>query len=91
MDLELVEFGRAKSDTPPSDPPPSADAPYAERAEWSARYVTWLVEHTQPDGPLPTDVRATHLYEIEFISCVEDPEAYMRNVEPEATRIQAVH
>lgn len=83
MDHELAEFGRTT--LPPSNPP-SADAPYDMRAAWSDLYVRWLIEETPQEGLSPTDVRATHRYEVEFNSCVADPQAYVRAVEEELPR-----
>lgn len=83
MDLDLVEFGRARSGTPVFEAPPTAAAPYEERAEWSARYVSWLMDRTAQEGALPPDVRDTHLYEVEFNSCVIDPQAYVRTITEE--------
>lgn len=89
MDIELVEFGRGRSDLPPSHPP-SADAPYDERAAWSELYVAWVIAQEPQEGPSPIDVRATHRYEVEFNSCVADPQAYVRAVEAEAAQ-EALH
>jgi hypothetical protein len=90
MDIQDVEIGRALSLAPPFDAPPSAQARYEDRAEWSARFVTWVLSETPQEGTTPIDVRATHLYEIEFNSCVADPEAYAREIEDEL-RPQRVH
>lgn len=90
MDIQDVEIGRARSEAPPYDPPPSADASYEERADWSERYVTWIMSETPQEGATPADVRTTHRYEVEFNSCVADPEAYVREVEGEL-RLQRVH
>lgn len=80
MDAELLDFGRPGPDagTVVYDDPPGADAPYEERAEWSAHYVSWILSTTPQEGELPNDVRATHRFEIEFNCCVEDPQAYVR-------------
>jgi hypothetical protein len=90
MDIQDVEIGRARSQAPPYDLPPSPDAPYEERAAWSERCVNWMLGEAPQQGVTPTDVRATHRYEIEFNSCVADPEAYMRAVEKEL-RQERVH
>jgi hypothetical protein len=88
MDVQDAEIGRARSQAPLCDPPPSADTPYEERAAWSDRYLNWVLAETPQQGVTPTDVRATHRYEIEFNSCVADPEAYARAIEDELQRPQ---
>jgi hypothetical protein len=79
MDAELLDFGRTGLDSSLIyDDPPRADAPYEERAEWSAHYVGWIVGTVPLEGQLPKDVRPTQRYEVEFNSCVADPDAYVR-------------
>lgn len=80
MDHERAEFGSGGFELPPSNPP-SATAPYDVRAVWSDLYVRWVIAETPQDGASPPDARATHRYEVEFNSCVADPQAYMRAVE----------
>lgn len=91
MDTEVTpDRARYQAPTQPYDLPPSADAPYEERAEWSARYVIWLIDETPQQGVTPIDVRATHRFEVEFNSCVADPAAYARETEDEMQR-ERVH
>jgi hypothetical protein len=74
----------------PAASAPSADAPYDSRAEWSRDYVAWFIAQTPQDGPLPPDARDTHRFEIEFITCVSDPQAYERQTMAEL-RHRTVH
>lgn len=85
MDAELMDIGRTLTTIPqrPLDPAPPRSAPYEVRAEWSERYVAWLIWRTPVEGPLPKDVGATHRYEIEFSSCVMDPQTYERQTQDE--------
>jgi hypothetical protein len=70
--------------SPPSDPPPPRTAPYEERAAWSERYVAWyLAQAPRLDGARPSDVEPTHRYEVEFNSCVLDPQEYARDTRVE--------
>jgi hypothetical protein len=70
----------------PEDPAPSANAPYEQRADWSERYVAWFIAHTpQPREALPSDVEPTHRYEVEFNSCVLDPQRYELQTQAELT------
>jgi hypothetical protein len=57
---------------------PSATAPYEVRAAWSRDYVAWFIMQTPQDGALPSGVRSTHRFEIEFEACVPDPQLYER-------------
>jgi hypothetical protein len=69
--------------TRPTDPAPSASAPYEERADWAERYVAWYLALTPRLADTPSDVDATHLYEIEFNSAVLDPREYERDTQVE--------
>jgi len=72
--MQPVRFELAR----PASSAPSADAPYDVRAAWSRDYVAWYIEQTPQAGALPPDVRNTHRFEIEFETCVPDPQAYER-------------
>lgn len=77
MQTELMQPVRLEQARPASSAP-SADAPYDVRAAWSQDYVAWFIAQTPQDGALPPDVRATHRFEIEFETCVNDPQTYER-------------
>lgn len=66
---------------PPEAPP--ASAPYEVRAEWAEEYVPEVLAAMDVDGDEPDDVRPTHLFEVEFNSCVLDPPEYERETESE--------
>jgi hypothetical protein len=87
MDTEFFIYEKTRGDglfyLRPSDSPPASTAPYEVRAEWSERYVNWLIAQTPPEGPLPFDVDPSHRYQIEFFSCVTDPQAYARRTAAE--------
>ena len=76
--------------TRPALSAPSADAPYDVRAEWSRDYVAWFIAQTPQDGASPQDVRDTHRFEIEFETCVSDPQTYERQTAGELSRL-SVH
>lgn len=73
----LVHPGRPIAYAPPKS------APYEERAEWSERYVRWYLGQVETSGALPKDVMPTHLYQVEFQSCVMDPELYEQQTQQE--------
>lgn len=76
----------------PTDPAPPATAPYEKRAAWSERYVSWFLAQTpRPVGAMPPDVDATHRYEVEFNSCVLDPQDYERDTRIEVEASLYVH
>src|SRR5689334_11226876 len=82
MPIELmqpVRFERVR----PVSAAPSAGAPYDVRAAWSRDYVGWFIAQLPSQGALPADVRDTHLFEIEFEICVQDPRAYERETQAE--------
>ena len=83
MQTELTRPVRLVEAQRPSAPAPPADAPYDVRAAWSSDYVSWYIAHTPQDGALPSDVRPTHRFEIEFDACVHDPQAYERDTQAE--------
>lgn len=72
--MQPVRFEQAR----PATSAPSADAPYDVRAAWSNDYVSWFIAQMPQQGALPPDVRDTHRFEIEFETCVNDPQAYER-------------
>jgi hypothetical protein len=69
---------------PPSRPP-DASAPFEERAKFSWEYVDWFVSQL-PAAVMPDDVRPTHLHEIEYQQCVQDPAAYVEMTLAELAR-----
>lgn len=75
----------------PNDPPPARTAPYEIRAEWSERYVNWLIAQTPTDGPMPFDVPPSHRYQVEFFSCVMDPQTYARRTAQEPAMTETMH
>jgi len=60
----------------PPDRPPDASAPFEERAQFSWDYVNWYLSQL-PSVEQLDDVRPTHLDEIEYQQCVQDPAAYV--------------
>jgi hypothetical protein len=82
MPIELTQPVRFEQVAPVSAAP-SAGAPYEVRAAWSTNYVSWYIAQTPQQGATPTDVRATHRFEVEFQSCVVDPQAYERETQGE--------
>lgn len=86
MDTSSYDFGEAHHallHLRPNDPPPARTAPYDTRADWSERYVNWLIDQTPAEGPMPFDIDPSHRYQVEFFSCVMDPETYARRTAPE--------
>ena len=83
MQTELMQPVRLVEAARPSASAPSADALYDVRAAWSSDYVVWYIAQTPQDGALPSDVRPTHRFEIEFEACVVDPQAYERDTQVE--------
>ncbi len=75
----------------PDDPAPPASAPYDERADWSAAYVTWFIAHTPQTHDLPDDVSPTHRYQVEFNYAVLDPQRYVRETQHELESKQTFH
>ncbi|WP_395647827.1 hypothetical protein [Terricaulis sp.] len=73
----ILHPGRPIADAPPKT------APYAERAEWSERYVRWFLGQVETNGVLPKDVLPTHLYQVEFQYCVLDPQLYEQQTQQE--------
>jgi hypothetical protein len=74
----------------PSDPAPPAYASYEERANWSERYVSWFLTQSRPQGAMPIDIDPSHRYQVEFNSCVLDPQAYEHDTQSELSP-EAVH
>lgn len=68
----------------PSAAPPAASAQFDVRAAWCEQYVDWLISHEPRPNALPTDVRPTHLFEIEFNSCKPNPQQYERETHQQA-------
>ena len=77
MQTELMQPARFQQVRPAASAP-SAHAPYDVRAEWSSDYVAWFIAQVPQEGDLPRDVRDTHRFEIEFETCVSDPQTYER-------------
>jgi hypothetical protein len=69
---------------PPTAPAPRASAAFEVRESWCARYVSWYVANVAPKTPLPSDVRPTQRFEVEFDSCKLDPRQYRRQTQIEA-------
>jgi hypothetical protein len=63
----------------PIEHAPPADAPYDERAAWAERYIAWYLMH----APSPPEVDRDHLYQVEFNTCVLDPQEYERDTQVE--------
>jgi hypothetical protein len=77
---------RARNTDPrqqPRSPAPSRSSPHYARAAWSEMYVAWYVSQVSQEGPLPPDVLATHLYEVEYAYCMQDPQRYERETQQE--------
>lgn len=72
----------------PDEPAPASTATFEQREDWCRKYASWLVERT-PTTDRPTDVRASHLFEVEFNSCKLDPVAYERETRADADRLDA--
>lgn len=72
----------------PDAPAPASTAAFEQREDWCRKYATWLVERT-PAAERPADVRASHLFEVEFNSCKLDPAAYERETRADADRLEA--
>ena len=92
MDFELLELPSTHETyvARPFESAPCKTAPYEERADWSARYVSWYLQRVDADGPARADVSATHIYEVEFNSCVLDPQLYEQQTQRELTA-ETVH
>ena len=73
--------------TRPASSAPSAAAPYEVRAEWSRDYVAWFIAQMPQEGALPQDVSDTHRFEIEFDTCINDPQAYERQTVAELRQL----
>lgn len=67
----------------PIDYAPPKTASFEERADWSERYVRWYLGQIETQGALPSDVQPTHLYQVEFQSCVLDPQLYEQQTQQE--------
>src|SRR5690349_18099267 len=70
----------------PATPAPAASAAYDQRERWCEQYVAWLVANS-PRPPLPSDVRPTHVFEVEFNSCKPNPQDYERETRQQAAQI----
>jgi hypothetical protein len=92
MNAELMDVGRSTTSPPPrpTAPAPPRTAPYETRAAWSERYVAWFLAQTPVAIALPDDVEPTHRYEVEFNSCVRDPQRYERMTREELL-IETMH
>lgn len=89
METQLRDAGEALATivSRPMDPAPPRFASYEERAEWSERYVAWYLAHAPLSGSLPPDVDASYRYQVEFTSCVLDPQLYERQTQQELTPV----
>jgi hypothetical protein len=85
MEAQMMDVGQATTNIAarPADPAPSKHASYEARAEWSERYVAWFMARTPHQGAAPADVDSTHRYQVEFFSCVLDPQAYEHDTQRE--------
>lgn len=85
--METLPLGNGASARPlphrPIDPAPPRTAPYETRAAWTELYVAWYLAHTPLISSLPADVDRMHAYEVEFNSCVLDPQEYERDTSEE--------
>ncbi len=90
MDMQAELMQPVRFEARPAASAPSAEAPYDLRAAWSSDYVAWFIAQTPQDGALPPDARDTHRFEIEFTTCVSDPQAYERQTMAEL-RDRRVH
>lgn len=94
MDGQFMNLGRemlhpwAKQNL---DDAPPASAPYEERADWSTMYVPWFLAQTAIEGEPPMDARATHFFEIEFSTCVADPQLYEKQTQAELAADSMLH
>ncbi|MGD9979367.1 MAG: hypothetical protein AB7H66_04240 [Hyphomonadaceae bacterium] len=75
----------------PLDAAPSRNAPYEQRAAWSERYVAWYLLQAPMVGGSVSDIDATHRYEVEFNSCVLDPQEYERDTQVEIEAPSILH
>lgn len=75
----------------PLDTAPPRTAPYEQRAEWSERYVTWYLSQMPLVEGSASDIDPTHRYEVEFNSCVLDPQEYERDTQFELEAPSALH
>ena len=93
MDFELLELPSTHETyvARPFESAPSRSASYFDRADWSARYVSWFLQQIDVDGPVRADVSATHLYQIEFNSCLLDPQLYEQQTQEELVADTALH
>lgn len=93
MDFELLDLPSAHDThvARPFESPPSKSASYFDRADWSARYVTWFLQQIDVDGPARADVGPTHLYQVEFYSCLLDPKLYEQQTQGELVTAAVLH
>ena len=86
MDLDLLDFDQTpETATFALDDAPAPTASYETRAAWSERYVLWFISQTDEQASWASDIDATHRFEIEFNSCVLDPQTYERQTREELT------
>ena len=62
---------------------PAATASFQTRQVWCEQYASWVIAQTPTQGPIPSDVRPTHRFEVEFNSCKPDPRRYQRQTRAE--------
>lgn len=93
MDFELLETPSAHAAyaARPFESAPSRSASYFDRADWSARYVSWYLQQIDIEGQARADVAATHLYEVEYNSCLLDPQLYERQTQEELSSQTVLH
>lgn len=63
---------------------PAAAAQYDDRANWCDRYVSWFLSVAPAAEGKPADIRATHQYEVEFNSCILNPQEYEQQTRVDA-------
>lgn len=93
MDFELRDLPSAHDAyvARPFESAPSKSASYFDRADWSTRYVSWYLGQIEADDPSPADVRSTHLYQVEFNSCLLDPQLYEQQTQQELVSGAVLH
>jgi hypothetical protein len=69
--------------------PPSPREPRETRAEFAEVYVAWfLARSPNAEAALPTDVRDSHRWEVEFSSCLLDPVQYVADTTYELSLLE---
>ena len=93
MDFELLDLTSTHEAyiARPFESPPSKSASYFDRADWSARYVSWYLQQIDVEGLERADINATHLYQVEFNSCLLDPQLYEQQTQQELAADRVLH